>query len=188
MKSSYDLNGILKEELKNGSADLVTRKSGQVIRDRVERDIAGEQNGAVVALDFSSIGIIDYSCADEVVAKLVSRVQAGEYGEKYIALTGLNENQKENIEVALERKGLAAMAVMRDGKKIILGSLNNYLKETLNTILERGAISAKELSEILNLEANTSGTRLLNLYKKCLVKRREETREGGRVWVYECII
>ncbi|MEW6669155.1 MAG: DUF4325 domain-containing protein [Thermodesulfobacteriota bacterium] len=188
MKSDYDLYGILKEELKNGSADLVTRKSGQVVRDRVEKDIVGEQNGTVVALDFSGIGVIDYSCADEVVAKLVSRVLAGEYGDKYIALTGLNDNQRENIEVALERKGLAVMAAMRDGKKIILGSLNNYLKETLNTILERGTISAKELSEILKLEANTSGTRLLNLYKKCLVRRREEIREGGRVWVYESVI
>lgn len=188
MQSDYDLYGILKEELKNGSTDLVTRKSGQAIRDRVERDIAAEQNGAVVALDFSRIGIIDYSCADEIVAKLVSRALAGEYGERFISLIGLNDNQRENIEVALERKGLAAMAAMRDGKKIILGSLNNYLKETLNTIHHRGAISAKELSEILNLEANTSGTRLLNLLKKCLVKRREEIREGGRVWVYESII
>ena len=118
----------------------------------------------------------------------MSRVLGGEYGERFVALVGLNENQKENIEVALERKGLAAMAAMRDGKKIILGSLNNYLKESLKLMLEKGTITAKELSETMNLEANTSGTRLLNLYKKCLVKRREEIREGGRVWVYECII
>ena len=35
----YDLYKILKEELKNGSSDLVTRPSGQVIRERIERDI-----------------------------------------------------------------------------------------------------------------------------------------------------
>jgi predicted transcriptional regulator len=39
----------------------------------------------------------------------------------------------------------------------------------------------------MNLEANTSGTRLLNLHKRRLVKRIEEIREGGRVWVYESI-
>ncbi|MBM4064259.1 MAG: DUF4325 domain-containing protein [Planctomycetes bacterium] len=183
----YNLYKLLKEELKNGSNDLVTRVSGQVIRERIERDIAQEEDGAVVALDFSKIGIIDYSCADEIVAKLISRLLSGEYGEKYITLTGLNENQKENIEVALERKDLAVMAEMQDGKKILLGSLNNYLKETLNLILKKGRISAKDLSEIMKLEANTSGTRLLNLHKKRLVKRVDAITNGGKVWVYEKI-
>ena len=183
----YNLYKLLKEELKNGSNDLVTRTSGQVIRERIERDIAQEEEGAVIALDFSKIGIIDYSCADEIVAKLISRLLSGEYGDKYITLTGLNENQKENIEVALERKELAVMAQMKDERKILLGSLNNYLKETLNLILKKGKISAKDLSEIMKLEANTSGTRLLNLYKKRLVKRVDEMVNGGKVWVYEKI-
>jgi len=184
---TYNLYKLLKEELKNGSNDLVTRTSGQVIRERIERDIAQEEEGAVIALDFSKIGIIDYSCADEIVAKLISRLLSGEYGDKYITLTGLNENQKENIEVALERKELAVMAQMKDERKILLGSLNNYLKETLNLILKKGKISAKDLSEIMKLEANTSGTRLLNLYKKRLVKRVDEMVNGGKVWVYEKI-
>ena len=185
--TSYNLYKLLKEELKNGSNDLVTRVSGQVIRERIERDIAQEENGAIVALDFSKIGIIDYSCADEIVAKLISRLLSGEYGDKYITLAGLNENQKENIEVALERKDLAVMAEMRDERKILLGSLNNYLKETLNLILKKGRITAKDLSESMKLEPNTSGTRLLNLQKKRLVKRMDELASGGKVWVYEKI-
>ena len=79
------------------------------------------------------------------------------------------------------------MAEMRDGRKILLGSLNNYLKETLNLILKKGKISAKDLSESMKLEANTSGTRLLNLHKKRLVKRVDEMVNGGKVWVYEKI-
>lgn len=183
----YNLYKLLKEELKNGSNDLVTRPSGHVIRERIERDIVQETDGEIIALDFSKIGIIDYSCADEIVAKLVSRLLSGEYGDKYIVLAGINENQKENIEVALERKNLAVMAGMQDGKKILLGSLNNYLKETLNLILKKGKITANDLSESMKLEANTSGTRLLNLHKKRLVKRIDETIDGGKVWVYEKI-
>lgn len=180
----YNLYKLLKEELKNGSNDLVTRPSGQVIRERIERDIAKAKDGDVIALDFLKIGIIDYSCADEIVAKLISRLLSGEYGDKYIVLTGINENQKENIEVALDRKDLAVIAGMRHREKILLGSLNNYLKETLNLINKKGKITAKELSETMRLEMNTSGTRLLNLYKKRLVKRVEEMRDGGKVWVY----
>ena len=110
----YDLYKLLKEELGNGSKDLVTRPSGQAIRERIERDIEKEPDGGVVALDFSKIGVIDYSCADEIIAKLISRLLSSEYGDKYLLLTGLNENQKENIEVALERKDLAVTAEMRE--------------------------------------------------------------------------
>jgi len=184
---TYNLHKLLKEELKNGSSDLVTRPSGQMVRERIERDIVKEKDGEVIALDFSKVGIIDYSCADEIVAKLVSRLLSGEYGDKYIILTGLNENQKENIEVALERKELAVIANMRDGKQVLLGSLNNYLKETLNLIVKKSKITASELSKTMKLEANTSGTRLLNLHKKRLVKRIDANRNGGRVWIYEKI-
>ena len=181
--TTYNIYKLLKEELKNGSADLVTRQSGQVIRERIERDISREKDAEVIALDFSKIGVIDYSCADEIIAKLISRLTSSEYGDKYIVLTGLSENQKENIEVALERKDLSVMAEM-NGEKILIGSLNNYLKETLNLILNKGRITSSELSEALKLPANTSGTRLLNLYKKRLVRRISERGEEGRLWVY----
>jgi hypothetical protein len=183
----YDLYKLFKEELKNGSSDLVTRPSGQVIRVRIERNISAEKNGEVISLDFSKIGIIDYSCADEIVAKLISRLLSGKYGDRYIVLTGLNVNQKENIEVALERKDLAVMAEMKDGTKILLGNLNNYLKETLNLVLKKVKITAKDLSEAMKLEANTSGTRLLNLHKKRVVRRTDGIKDGGRVWIYERI-
>jgi len=185
--TKYDLHKLLKDELGNGSKDLVTRPSGQAIRERIERDIKDEPDGAVVALDFSKIGVIDYSCADEIVTKLVSRLLAGEYRVKYLLLSGLNENQKENIEVAIERKDLAVMAEMRDGSRVVLGNLNNYLRDTLDFIVKKKRATAKELADAKKIEANTSGTRLLNLYKKRLVKRIEEARSDGKVWTYELL-
>jgi hypothetical protein len=186
-KVTYDLYTILKEELGNGSNNLVTRPSGEKIRARIERDLEREPESSVVALDFSKIGVIDYSCADEVVAKLVSRLLSGEYDDKYLLLTGLNENQRENIEVALERKDLAIMAEMKDGERAVLGSLNNYLKDTLDFISKKKKVTSRELADAKKLEPNTSGTRLLNLYKKRLVKRVGETGGEGAMWAYECL-
>jgi len=180
-----DLSKLLKEEIGNSAKDLVTRPTGQAIRERIERDLEAVAEGSVVALDFSKIGIIDYSCADEIATKLISRLLAGEYGDRYLLLTGLNENQKENIEVALERKGLAAMAEMKAGGRVLLGDLHNYLKDTLEHIKKKGRVTAKDLADAKKVEANTSGTRLLNLYKKRLVRRVEETGKDGRVWTYE---
>ena len=139
------------------------------------------------ALDFSKIGVIDYSCADEVIAKLVSRLLSSEYGDKYLLLIGLNDNQKENIEVALERKDLAVIAEMREGKRTVLGNLNNYLKDTLDLIVKKKKVTSKDLADARKLEANTSGTRLLNLHKKRLVRRVEEMRADGKIWVYEAL-
>lgn len=181
----YNLYSLLKDELQNGSSDLVTRPSGQLIRARIEKDVQQERDGEIIALDFSYIGIIDYSCADEIIAKLLSRLLANEYGDRYIILAGINDNQKENIEVALERKELAVMAELRSGHKVLIGSLNNYLRETLELVMAKNKISARDLSEAMDLEANTSGTRLLNLHKKRLVRRTEEVRNGVKVWVYE---
>ncbi len=183
----YDLAKLLKEELGNGSKDLVTRPSGQSVRERIERDMEAEPEGTVIALDFGKIGVIDYSCADEVVAKLVSRLLAGEYGDKYLLLSGLNDNQRENIEVALERKDLAVTAEMRDGKRTVLGTLNNYLKDTLDLVVKKRKLTSKDLAGARKLEANTSGTRLLNLHKKRLVRRVEEARTDGKIWVYETL-
>lgn len=185
--TKYDLSKLLKDELGNGSRDLVTRPSGQAIRERIEHDLENEPAGVVVVLDFSNIGIIDYSCADEIVAKLVSRLLSGEYGDKYLLLAGLNENQKENIEVAVERKDLAVMGEMKDGSRAVLGSLNSYLKDTLEFIVKKKKATSKDLADAKKIEANTSGTRLLNLYKKRLVRRVEEIGADGKVWAYELL-
>ena len=181
---TYDLYIILTEELKNGSNNLVTRPTGQAVRERIERDLDQAPDGSVIGLDFSKVGVIDYSCSDEVVAKLLSRLLAGEYGDKYLVLTGMNDNQRENIEVALERKDLAIIAETDEGTRAVLGSLNNYLKDTLEFVVERKKATARELTEAKKIEANTSGTRLLNLYKKRLVRR---VGGEGALWAYEAL-
>lgn len=181
---TYDLYRILKEELKNGSNNLVTRPTGQAVRERIERDMEQAPEGSVIRLDFSKVGVIDYSCADEIVTKLLSRLIAGEYGDKYLVLTGMNDNQRENIEVALERKDLAIIAEAKEGAKAVLGNLNKYLRDTLEFIAARKKATAREFSDAMQIEANTSGTRLLNLYKKRLVRR---VGGDGAMWAYEAL-
>ncbi len=179
-----DLYTILKEELKNGSNNLVTRPTGQAVRERIERDMEQAPDGSVIGLDFTKVGVIDYSCSDEIVAKLLSRLLAGEYGEKYLMLTGMNDNQRENIEVALERKDLAIIAETKEGARVVLGNLNKYLRDTLEFVIERKKATARDLSGAAKIEANTSGTRLLNLYKKRLVRR---VGAEGAMWAYEAL-
>ncbi len=179
--------------LKNGSREMTGRSRGVRTREAIEK-ILGEGKGALrVALDFSGMGSIDFSWADEVVAKLISRLWSGEYGEKFLVLKNLNPSQAENIGVALERKKLAVLTTGPEGWQII-GSLNNYLIHTLNQVMEKRQLTLRELSEEEGIEMNTGGTRLLNLYKKRLVVRVErpimgkEDSHRGRQYIYQSLL
>jgi hypothetical protein len=186
---NYDLKMVMKEEMLNGSINLVTRETGVVIREKLERELTVDTDPTVTFLDFSGVGVVDYSCADEVIAKLISRLLSGEYGDKFIVLKGLSSNQMENIEVALERKKLAIFSLQEAGEWQVIGFLNNYLRKTLVSVMEKGSITLRELADEGGIGLNTGGTRLLNLYKKRLIWRSEEvSKEGGRQFVYKSLM
>jgi len=192
-KRTLSLKKLTHTLLKNGSREMTGRSRGIRIREGLER-ILGEERGPVcLVLDFSGMGSVDFSWADEVVAKMVSRLWSGEYGEKFLVLKNLSPSQAENVGVALERKKLAVLATGAKGWQLI-GSLNNYLVHTLTRVMKRNQLTLRELSEEEGIEMNTSGTRLLNLYKKRLVVRVERAMMGkedshrGRQYIYQSLL
>jgi hypothetical protein len=192
-KQTLSLKKLTYTLLKNGSKEMTGRSRGVRIRQAIEK-ILGEEKGSLrIVLDFSGMGSIDFSWADEVVAKMISRLWSGEYGEKFLVLKSLNPSQAENIGVALERKKLAVLTTGPEGWRII-GSLNNYLIHTLNRVMKKRQLTLRQLSEEEGIGMNTSGTRLLNLYKKRLVVRLEGPMMGkndshrGRQYIYQSLL
>jgi hypothetical protein len=192
-KRTVSLKKLTQAVLKNGSREMTGRLRGARIREALEKILGGEKASLRIVLDFSGMGSIDFSWADEVVAKMVSRLWGGEYGEKFLVLKNLSPSQVENVGVALERKKLAVLTTGQEGWRII-GSLNNYLIHTLNRVMQKRQLTLKELSEQEGIEMNTSGTRLLNLYKKRLVVRVEGPMAGkdephrGRQYIYQSLL
>jgi hypothetical protein len=178
---------------RNGTREMTGRSRGIKIREAVERTLRETKEPFLLVLDFGGSGPIDFSWADETVAKLISRLWGGEYGEKFLLLRGLNGSQLENVGVALERKRLAVLVTGPRGWRIV-GSLNNYLARTLNRIMKKRRLTLRELSEEEEIGMNTSGTRLLNLYKKRLVARIDGVGAGkeevhrGRQFVYQSLL
>ncbi len=172
---------------------MTGRSQGVRTRQAIEKVLEEGKEESCFVLDFSGVGAVDFSWADEVVAKMVSRLWGGEYGERFLVLKGLSPSQAENIHVALERKRLAVMSIGPEGWRII-GSLNNYLAHTLNQVMKRKRLTLRQLSEEERIGMNTSGTRLLNLYKKRLVARIEEPiakktdPHRGRQFVYRSLL
>jgi hypothetical protein len=192
-KRTLSLKKLTSILLKNGSKEMTGRSRGVRIREALEKILEEEKGALRVILDFSGMGSIDFSWADEVVAKMISRLWSGEYGEKFLVLKNLNPSQAENIGVALERKKLAVLTTSPEGWRII-GSLNNYLIHTLNRVMQKRQLTLRELSEEEGIEMNTGGTRLLNLYKKRLVVRverpvmRKDDSHRGRQYIYQSLL
>jgi hypothetical protein len=192
-KRTLSLKKLTSAVLKNGSREMTGRLRGARIREALEKILGEEKRSLRVVLDFSGMGSIDFSWADEVVAKMISRLWSGEYGEKFLVLKNLNSSQAENVDVALERKRLAILITGTEGWRII-GSLNNYLIHTLNRVMEKKQLTLRELSEEEGIGMNTSGTRLLNLYRKRLVARVEGPAMGrdephrGRQYIYQSLL
>jgi len=105
-----DVHAVLQESVSGVYADLVTRPTGRVVRERIERAMATAQDAVTVArIDFTGVGCIDYSCADEIVAKLLRDRRA------VVVLSGISYGHREAIEPVLAGHGLAALIERRDG-------------------------------------------------------------------------
>jgi hypothetical protein len=186
-RAIYDLRDLMDEHL--ATSNLVTRETGRSMRELIELRLEREPEGAVVALDFSHVGIIDFSCADEIVSKLVARLQGLEYGDKYVVLHGLTSTHEENIAVALERKKLAVLVSRPDGSWRLLGSLNPYLNEALQFVMNQKEITARDLADDTQVEISLASTKLLNLFKARLVQRSSERLpDGGRQFIYRSLL
>jgi hypothetical protein len=112
-----DVHAVLRQSLPGLYADLVTRPTGRVVRERIEQAIVADAPVAVARMDFTGVGCIDYSCADEIVAKLLRE------RPMLLVLTGITEVHREAIGHVLAGHGLAAVIERPDGTLDTLGAL-----------------------------------------------------------------
>lgn len=113
------LDLVLREAVATPYRDLVTRSTGAAVRHRLLATLR-DRPLADAHLDFSEVGFMDFSCADEVVAKLLLEVARLPVGR--VVLHGLREDHAEAIDHALERHGLVLAArALEGGGACLLG-------------------------------------------------------------------
>ena len=116
-----DMHAVLQESISGVYADLVTRPTGRVVRERIERAIAGRGGATgeitIARMDFTGVGCIDYSCADEIVAKLLRAMRPA-----VLLLSGLADGHRDAIDAVLTGHGLAALLEAPDGTLDALGA------------------------------------------------------------------
>ena len=135
MIETFRLNQLLRETVASPYRCLVTRPTGAAIRSRIERTIA--ESGCITALlDFDDVELIDFSCADEVVAKLLLRRQGD---GPYFVLSGLRRDQVEAVEHVLRHHGLAVTTVSGpSGTPVVLGCADDDAREAFGSVCTEG--------------------------------------------------
>ena len=115
MINHIDLSSVLRRSVHALYSNLVTRPTGVAVRSEIEQLVAEHSGRTLTVIDFTHVRLLDFSCADEVVAKLLLRVDG------YFIFRGLHESHLDAIEATLARYDLAMVIEQADGSARLFG-------------------------------------------------------------------
>lgn len=174
MITEIDLKTVLAQSVGSPHSDLVTRSTGAKVRTSIEAFLDGRSADAAVVLDFSSVRVLDCSCADEVVAKLLLQRPSGPAGPtRWFVIRGLTETQAEEIDHVLRRHRLALVAEGPGGPPRLLGEVDASAAAAWEFVLARGSALEEEIAEALRLAIDETRRALEALVGAGLVRRSE---------------
>ena len=146
---AIDVGHLLQRTVTSLYAHLVTRQTGRAVRMAIETQLAGMGERSLSLIDLSEVTVLDFSCADEVVAKLVGHYVAEGHTEAFFVFRGVHEPHRDPIEVVLERQSLAAVAETGPGTFELLGARSPEEDAAWTAVEGRGLVARDELDEVL---------------------------------------
>lgn len=144
MITQIDVRGVLARVVPDHLTDLVTRPTGRAVRTSIEKTLADIAGRTVVVLDFSQVRILDCSCADEIVAKLVAASLVDDH-DAFFLVRGLTDDQIDDVEAVLRRQQLALVAES-SGHFRILGEVAEQARLAFERLADHGATRVEELA------------------------------------------
>lgn len=177
MQQHIDISSVLRQTLAcDLYSNLVTRKTGAAVRGQIEQLLgdAPADGRALTVIDFSHVSMIDFSCADEVVAKLLLRYSDEEATEVYFLFRGVTDDHWDAIEAVLERHGLALAMESGDDVRVV-GALSEGERRAWEATYRLGDADADGVAA----EMGSNGADALDVLE-ALWRRRLIMRVNGR--------
>jgi len=167
-----DLSSVLRQTVScELYSNLVTRPTGAAVRHQIERLLDDASDRTLTVIDFSQVSMIDFSCADEVIAKLLLRHEAADSPrEAYFLFRGVTDEHWEAIEAVLERRGLALVLEQADGVHVV-GTLSAEERRIWETVRQLNRATAGQLAERLEIAPAEVQCALEALRRRRLVMR-----------------
>lgn len=178
MSAVIRLDHMLREATEMSYRDLVTRPTGAAVRHRVVSTLRG-QTSLDARLDFSHVGLVDFSCADEIVAKLL--VMTADLPLTRLVLLGVREDHAEAIEHALICHGLAVVVFEAGAAQPrLLGSASADWHAAFGALSRFGRSTAHPVAEVLTWELTRARDALDGLAaSRCVLAHPDATYELG---------
>ena len=151
-----DVGGVLRRRVCHLYMDLVTRPTGAAVRSEIEHQLGELQGRTLTVIDLSQVGLLDFSCADEVIAKLLLRYQTAVLDggfDGYFVVRGVSECHLDAIEAVLERHRLALLVETVDGELRLVGELPEHGAKAWAALCAAGRIDAAQVAQELGITA-----------------------------------
>lgn len=178
MNGVIPLDAVLREATAASYRDLVTRPTGAAVRHRLVSTLRHHDRTEAL-LDFTKIGLVDFSCADEVVAKLVAALH--ELPVSRIVLHGIREDHADAIDHALTCHGLAVLALELHGQRpTLLGQVPDDWRAVFAILLQITRATVVPIAERLAWDVTRTRTALDGLAaSRCILAHPDATYELG---------
>ncbi len=144
-----DVGEVLQRTVASLYSSLVTRPTGRAVRMAIETQLQSVGARSLSLIDFSEVVIIDFSCADEVVAKLLIDTREGAGHEAFFVFCGVHEPHRDQIEAVLERRRLATVAEIEPGTFRLLGARSPEEDRLWSELEVRGLVGPEQVDLLI---------------------------------------
>lgn len=172
-----DLSSLARRSVATFYAHLLTRPLGQALRMGIDTQIRDLGASCLSVLDFAQVDVLDYSCADEAIAKLLRAYVADERpAEAYFVARGVAERHREPLNEVLQRHGLTLAAEVKSAGFTLLGRVEPLELRVWDALQDGPCAGAEALADSLATPADETARALYALTRRRTVVR---TNRGG---------
>jgi hypothetical protein len=176
---SIDLCALVRRSEATLYSHLVTRPTGRALRLGIESQLQELGGPALSILDFRQVVVLDYSCADETVAKLLRRFQGADRpADIYFLARGIGERHREPIEEVLLRHGLALVAELEAGEIALLGHAPALQRAAWSALQRLGRAGHEHIAAEIGASPAEAAAALAELAGRRVVLRPAGTAPG----------
>ena len=146
MIETIRIGHLLRETASSPYRNLITRPTGAAVRNRIE-DALSRSDCRTALLDFSDVELLDFSCAEEIVAKLL--LAQASHRPRFVVLRGLRDDQHDAIEQVLNHHRLAVAALIAGAEPMLLGWVSPDARTAFSCVCRLGRARTGDLADAL---------------------------------------
>ena len=173
MSLHIDVGSVLRGTVCDLYSNLLTRSTGAAVRTAIERQVEELGVAVVTTIDFSQVNLLDFSCADEIVAKLLLRYADDDRPMAFLLFRGILDEHLDPIETVLEHHSLALVS-WHQGVAELFGAVDASERLHWEAVRDHGPLWAEDVAALLSGDTDGASQQLNRLARRRLVMRRAD--------------